>query len=711
MRRLKLVVGLGILYAALLAGVVVLMRVSFDERDDALEQLARERGAVHALARHALLDELSAALDDVEAEVDRALADPLVDARGLLLEIDGEQVLPRAVRFASTSRVGDLLARARACLNGSGDDPADGDAQVHCDLGEGLSEEAGTRLGLAMRLRRSGIEVWLDHRSRHVLPADIDLVSTLLGLERLAAEQHRGLEPGLADQLLRRGVERADGRVPGFFAALLSGRPKVTKGDFELLAQRALELAKRSLVRVDDFESRAAEVGVGIRLPALTDGRRVVELARGSGANVCSGDRPAPAEGAGRLARAIRSVSMRLHPHVVPKRMETSGERLCWGVERLGARVVGRVLGLDEGSPPVETSPCAWLDHLAGRLAAADQIDVEAEVSLGADGLSVVIDSPRWEEQARQAESRLWLKLVPLGIIALLGGLVLVLALTLLRRRSAYIALRSNLLAAVSHELKTPLASIRALAETLERRLDNDPRARDYPQRIVRSTERLAFLVDNVLSFARLDRGIWKLRPSALSVAEVLVRLRQLVDGTVSGMSGGTGGGAESAAAVRIGGEGARGSGAFASMSRPVVLMTDVNPPDLSLEADPELVLLLLSNLVDNARRYATADRVTVRVVARVTGDCIEMRVSDDGPGLPTTTPGRFFSELAKGHLEGVRGTGLGLTICRQVMELHGGTIALESSGVGGTTFLLRFPAAGAHATAPMASSRHQEAP
>ncbi len=685
MKRVRLVVGLGLLYAALLAGVVALMGVSFDEREDALNQLAREREAVHALARHALLDELEVALEDVGAAVDRALTEPLVDARGLLLVIAGEQVLPRTVRFASTSRVADLLARSGACQYHGGAGEAVGDERTACDVGMGLSEEAGTRLGLAMRLSRSGLESWLDHRARHVLPADIELVSTLVGLERLAEEEGKGLEPGLADQLLRRGVERPDGRVPGFFEALLSGRSKLTRTDFDILSARVVELGKRSLVRVDDFESRAAEAEVVIGLPELPEGRRVIELALG------------PAD------------------------------RLCWAVERRGGRVVGRLLEPGEGAGLAETSPCAWLDQLAGRLAAADQIDVEADVSLGADGLSVIIDSPRWREQAHEAESRLWLKLVPLGFIALLGGLVLVLALTLLRKRSAYIALRSNLLAAVSHELKTPLASIRALAETLERRLDHDPRARDYPQRIVRSTERLAFLVDNVLSFARLDRGIWKLRPSPLNLAEVLVRLRQLVDGTVGvttgatiagtgtgavdGTLGATIGGVENESKTGRGGEIGRGSGAFASISRPVVLMTDVSPPDLIVEADPELVLLLLSNLVDNARRYATADRVTVRVQARMTGHGIEVRVADDGPGLPTATPERFFSELAKGHLEGVKGTGLGLTICRQVMELHRGTISLESSGVGGTTFVLRFPGAGAAPTVSMASARQQEAP
>ena len=86
---------------------------------------------------------------------------------------------------------------------------------------------------------------------------------------------------------------------------------------------------------------------------------------------------------------------------------------------------------------------------------------------------------------------------------------------------------QADFVATVSHELRTPLASIRLLAETLELRLTGNPEARDYPARIVREAENLTFLVENVLSFNRFDKGRWKLQAEQVRVGEVAASLRQ----------------------------------------------------------------------------------------------------------------------------------------------------------------------------------------
>jgi signal transduction histidine kinase len=119
----------------------------------------------------------------------------------------------------------------------------------------------------------------------------------------------------------------------------------------------------------------------------------------------------------------------------------------------------------------------------------------------------------------------------------------------------------------------------------------------------------------------------------------------------------------------------------------------EVIPEDLALEVDPELFMLLLSNLVDDARRYGKEGLVTVRLQARRDGDAVVLEVGDDGPGLAVEAPGRLFEDLGRGRLEGAKGAGLGLTICRQVMELHRGQIALTSTSPRGTTFTLTLKA------------------
>jgi len=144
-----------------------------------------------------------------------------------------------------------------------------------------------------------------------------------------------------------------------------------------------------------------------------------------------------------------------------------------------------------------------------------------ATLTLASGSMTLGANLPDWDAARACADKRLLLKAIPLGLVALLAVTECVLALLLQRRRATYIELRGKLLAAVTHELKTPLASIRALAETLELRLADHPGARDYPRRIVVSSERLEFLVDNVLSFARLEREAWKPRMAPLAVVDL----------------------------------------------------------------------------------------------------------------------------------------------------------------------------------------------
>lgn len=613
----------------LMLGVAVLVRMSLHEYDDVLDQLAREREALHALARHDLEDVLHGALDRVDPQLVAARRAAFVARDNLYEKVGAVVAYPPPVRFG-TSRWPTLIGL-------TAENPLPRCATPPCkDDWSGDSRERW-RLATATPL---DLEALLDHRARFRVPLELDLIATLVALERTGTGQAGLLSPDLAHAVLRDGLDRPDGHLEGLMGLALRARERLDFRDFEKVALRLVELSRRYLVRCDDFEREAARRDTPLRIAAETDqlgpGRRIVSwtapaAAREGGASTREGE---TGDGPGAVE----------HEHEVGWAVEVTLEP-----ER---RVVAQRL------------PTDWLDGLAGRLAAADLIDIEADVSLASDGRSVDLVSPRWTAQAEDAKRRLWLKGIPAAAIALLGLAVTVMAFTLQRRREAYIRLRSSLLAAVTHELKTPLASIRAMAETLEMRLEGDTRARDYPRRIVRSSERLAFLVDNVLSFARLDRESWTLKRTLVPLSDLVSRVKDRAE-------------AMAPAGERLG------------HLKPAEFVVD--DADLVLEVDPELVQLLLANLVDNAMRYAVAPTVRLEIRGRFDPQSTIITVADDGPGL--NHKAQVGDDLSSSPAVG--GTGLGLSLCRLIMELHRGTMRLLDTTSSGTTFELRFPLPG----------------
>ncbi|MGH3100263.1 MAG: sensor histidine kinase, partial [Thermoleophilia bacterium] len=109
--------------------------------------------------------------------------------------------------------------------------------------------------------------------------------------------------------------------------------------------------------------------------------------------------------------------------------------------------------------------------------------------------------------------------------------------------------------------------------------------------------------------------------------------------------------------------------------------------------ADPVRLDQVLTNLLDNARRYAAGS--PVQVVARQDGDRIELRVVDHGPGIPVPERERVFDQFyrLKGGGKRPEGTGMGLAICRGIVQAHGGDLQVETTRGGGATFVLTLPA------------------
>jgi two-component system phosphate regulon sensor histidine kinase PhoR len=223
--------------------------------------------------------------------------------------------------------------------------------------------------------------------------------------------------------------------------------------------------------------------------------------------------------------------------------------------------------------------------------------------------------------------------------------------------------LRRDFVANASHELKTPVAALRALAETLESALPDDPEAaRGFVVRIGREAERLDALVRDLLDLSRVERGALNGEP-----VDMVGLVKEVAD-----------------------------SYADRAEERRIRLRTELLPGS-SIRGDRAQLGLLLSNLVDNALRY-TAPRGTVRIRLDSIDDKVILRVADTGEGIPASELPRIFERfyrVDKARARRTGGTGLGLAIVRHVAESHGGTVTVQSKVGKGSTFIVTLPAGG----------------
>jgi signal transduction histidine kinase len=221
-------------------------------------------------------------------------------------------------------------------------------------------------------------------------------------------------------------------------------------------------------------------------------------------------------------------------------------------------------------------------------------------------------------------------------------------------REAREAARRVSFVNQVSHELKTPLTNIRMYAELLEHDLaEQDEGSRRHLGVIVSESQRLSRLIGNVLTFGRGERGALVLhpRPGFLDrvVGEVLEHFKPALE----------------ARQIEV----------------------DFRP-DAAEEAafDADAVEQIVGNLVSNVEKYGAAGRHLAVTTHQGTGDRVEITVADRGPGLPPRERQRIFEPFYRvnGTLtEGVSGTGIGLTISRELARLHGGDLELEPSQVG----------------------------
>ncbi|MFF4124328.1 DUF4153 domain-containing protein [Microbispora rosea] len=202
---------------------------------------------------------------------------------------------------------------------------------------------------------------------------------------------------------------------------------------------------------------------------------------------------------------------------------------------------------------------------------------------------------------------------------------------------------RRELVANVSHELRTPITGLQAVLENI---VDGvTPPDLDTLGTALAQTQRLGRLVAQLLDLSRLDSGARLIEPEELDLASLC---RQAVS--------------------------------EATLARDDVTVVSAVGPGTVLSADGALLAQVLANLLDNAVRHSPSGG-TVRVEARPSGANLEISVVDDGPGIPQAERARVFerfSRLDAGRAADAGGAGLGLAIAKEIVELHGGSIAVS---------------------------------
>ena len=253
--------------------------------------------------------------------------------------------------------------------------------------------------------------------------------------------------------------------------------------------------------------------------------------------------------------------------------------------------------------------------------------------------------------------------------MAAFGLLLVVIALGLgatyrmVKRETEMARLKSDFVANVSHDLKTPLSLIRMFGETLDLgRVPDEATRREYYAVITRESERLTRLIDNVLDFSRIEGGgqRYEIGPHPVEplIHDVLDAFR------------------------------------YPLAQRGFRLDVAVAPDLPDALMDPDAIKQALANLVDNALKYST-ERRRLGLSARREGNWVVIEVADEGIGIPPGETERIFEKfyrIGRSETQGTRGSGVGLALVKHIAEAHGGRVSVDSRPGQGSRFALFLP-------------------
>jgi signal transduction histidine kinase len=273
-----------------------------------------------------------------------------------------------------------------------------------------------------------------------------------------------------------------------------------------------------------------------------------------------------------------------------------------------------------------------------------------------------LLDPARLAHSAHMLALTLGLLIVVLLLAIGVGGWLIVAdlnrQLTLARQKTDFV---SN----VSHELKTPLTSIRMFSELLaEGRVSEPEKRQSYLQIITAETSRLTRLINNVLDFSRMERGEKKYQFRPFDLAALA---RETVE-------------------------------TYRPHLESLGFKIEAGFPETEIvvNGDRDALSQVLVNLLSNSEKYSNSAKAITVELEKMAGDSrIEVRILDRGPGVPRGCEERIFEQFYRAHdslSSGIQGSGLGLTLARQIARAHGGDVLYRPREGGGSCFILRLP-------------------
>ena len=231
------------------------------------------------------------------------------------------------------------------------------------------------------------------------------------------------------------------------------------------------------------------------------------------------------------------------------------------------------------------------------------------------------------------------------------------------RREMELSQLKADFVSNVSHELRTPLSLIRMFGETLEMgRVSGEKKKREYYSTIVRETERLTSLVNNILNFSRMESGKKSYQLADVDLSAVVRRVLSSYQSQLEHLG--------------------------------FSIQTNIDATLPMIQADAEAVAEAILNIVDNALKYSREQK-SITITTGKVNKSVFVQVDDKGIGIPQHEQSRIFEKFYRvpgGQTHETRGSGLGLTLVRHIMDAHKGEITVQSQPGEGSSFRLSFP-------------------
>lgn len=275
--------------------------------------------------------------------------------------------------------------------------------------------------------------------------------------------------------------------------------------------------------------------------------------------------------------------------------------------------------------------------------------------------LTLYQEDPGWLAMLFRHEQGLFLYIFIVILIILACGLFF--TLLTINNEIKLSRMKSNFISTVSHEFKSPLTSIRQMAEMLVHgRVSSKERKQTYYNTILQQSERLSHLIENILDFSKIEEGQKTFR---FEKGDIVPVVTEVVD-----------------------------TFRKYSADQPFHFNLEISDSIPQFDFDHEAISQVTHNLIDNACKYSGDSRI-IDVLLSSTGNMIELGIKDYGIGISKEDQDKIFSRFYRAGEEltkSVKGTGIGLTIVKQIVDTHQGVIVVESSPGKGSLFTIKLP-------------------